>query len=245
MAVYLNLDKVIKIIRNADEPKPKLIKAFKLTERQAEAILNMRLRSLRKLEETQMRNEHGALLKEQRGLKKLVASKKLQSEKMAAELKTVETRFGQKTELGERRTQFETLPEIEGDVSPEAFVEKEPITVLCSQKLWLRTLKTHQEPNGNVKYREGDRGRFWIHAQTTDRLMLLSTDGRFYTLDCSKLPGGRGLGEAIRGFIDLPPDADIVAAFVHREGRKIVTGFVDRARLCHRRRRRGRDYAER
>ena len=222
LAVYLNLDKVIKIIRNADEPKPKLIKAFKLTERQAEAILNMRLRSLRKLEETQMRSEHGALLKEQRGLKKLVASKKLQSEKMAAELKTVETRFGQKTELGERRTQFETLPEIGGDVSPEAFVEKEPITVLCSQKLWLRTLKTHQEPNGSVKYREGDRGRFWIHAQTTDRLMLFSTDGRFYTLDCSKLPGGRGLGEAIRGFIDLPPDADIVAAFVHREGRNLL-----------------------
>ncbi len=222
LAVYLNLDKVIKIIRNEDEPKPKLIKAFKLTERQAEAILNMRLRFLRKLEETQIRSEHAELLKEQRGIKKLVASKKLQSEKITAELKTVETRFGQKTELGERRTQFEKLPEIEGDVSPEAFVEKEPITVLCSQKLWLRTLKGHQEPSGSVKYREGDHGRFWIRAQTTDRLMLFSTDGRFYTLDCSKLPGGRGLGEAIRGFIDLPPDADIVAAFVHREERKLL-----------------------
>jgi len=222
LAVYLNLDKVIKIIRNVDEPKSKLIKAFKLSELQAEAILNMRLRSLRKLEEAQIRAEHGTLLKERRGLKKLVASKSLQSEKMTADLKMINEKFGLKTELGKRRTQFEKLPDIEADVSPEAFVEKEPITVLCSQKLWLRTLKGHQQTSGSVKYREGDRGRFSIHAQTTDRLMLFSTDGRFYTLDCSKLPGGRGLGEAVRGFIDLPPDADIVAAFVHREGRKIL-----------------------
>jgi len=221
LLVYLNLDKVIKIIRNEDEPKPKLVKAFKLTERQAEAILNMRLRSLRKLEETQLRVEHSALLKEQRELKKLVGSKKLQSERMTSDLKAVDARFGLKTELGKRRTQFSTLPEIDADLSPEAFVEKEPITVLCSQKLWLRTLKGHQESSASVKHKEGDRARFWIKAQTTDKLMLFSTDGRFYTLECSKLPGGRGLGEAIRGFVDLPPDADIVAVFVHREGRKL------------------------
>ncbi|MGY9105322.1 MAG: DNA gyrase subunit A, partial [Alphaproteobacteria bacterium] len=136
LLVYLNLDKVIKIIRNEDEPKPKLVKAFKLTERQAEAVLNMRLRSLRKLEETQLRAEHGKLLNEQRALKKLVGSKKLQSERMTSDLKAVDARFGLKTELGKRRTQFSTLPDIDVDVSPEAFVEKEPITVLCSQKLW-------------------------------------------------------------------------------------------------------------
>jgi topoisomerase-4 subunit A len=221
LLVYLNLDKVIKIIRNEDEPKPKLVKAFKLTERQTEAVLNMRLRSLRKLEEAQIHAEHSKLLNEQRALKKLVGSQKMQSERMASDLKAVDARFGLKTELGKRRTQFSTLPQIDVDVSPEAFVEKEPITVLCSQKLWLRTLKNHQEPSTSVKYREGDRGRFWIKAQTTDRLMLFSTDGRFYTLECAKLPGGRGLGEAIRGFVDLPPDADIVAMFVHREGRKL------------------------
>ena len=222
LSVYLNLDKVIKIIRKEDDPKPKLVKAFKLSERQADAVLNMRLRSLRKLEETQIRAEHASLAVEQRQIKKLVASKKLQSEKMIADLDGVNERFGLKTKLGKRRTEFSAPPDIEGDVSPEAFVEKEPITVLCSQKLWLRTLKGHQEPSASIKYREGDKARFWIHAQTTDRLMLFSTEGRFYTLDCSKLPGGRGLGEAIRGFMDLPPEADIVAMFVHREGRKLL-----------------------
>jgi len=222
LAVYLNLDKVISIIRNEDEPKPKLIKAFRLSERQAEAILNMRLRSLRRLEETQIRSEHSALGKEQKELKKLVGSTNMQSERMIEDLKSIDARFGQKTQLGKRRTAFSAPPEIEADVSPEAFVEKEPVTVLCSQKLWLRTLKGHQEPNSSVKYREGDRGRFWIHAQSTDRLMLFSTDGRFFTLECSKLPGGRGQGEAIRTFIDLPPEADIVAMFVLREGRKLL-----------------------
>jgi topoisomerase-4 subunit A len=101
-------------------------------------------------------------------------------------------------------------------------IEKEPITVICSEKLWLRSMKGHQEPSDSIKYREGDQGRFWLHAETTDKLMMLATDGRFFTLDCSKLPGGRGLGEAIRGFIDLPPEADIVAMFVHKEGRKLL-----------------------
>lgn len=111
-------------------------------------------------------------------------------------------------------------------------MQREPITVVCSDKLWIRTLKGHQEENDSIKYREGDRRRFWLHAETTDSLMLFATDGRFFTLDCSKLPGGRGLGEPIRDFIDLPPEADIVAAFVHSPGRKILVaatsghGFV-------------------
>jgi topoisomerase-4 subunit A len=221
LAVYLNLDKVIKIIRNEDEPKPALITAFKLTERQAEAILNMRLRSLRRLEETEIRSEHASLSAEQKELKKLVGSERLQSEKMIADLKALDEKFGQKTKLGKRRTEFARAPEIEDDLSPEAFIAKEPITIVCSQKLWLRALKNHQEPGDAVKYKEGDRARFWIHAQTTDRLMLFSTDGRFYTLDCSKLPGGRGFGEAIRSFIDLPPEADIVAAFVYEGERQL------------------------
>jgi len=224
LAVYLNLDKVIRIIRTEDEPKPKLMKAFKLNDRQAEAILNMRLRALRRLEELEIKAEHDALTKEQKELKKLVGSEKLQAEKLTEEINDIDKRFGLKTPIGRRRTEFSSPPEIGEDISPEAFIEKEPITVICSDKLWLRAMKGHQEPNDSVKYREGDEGRFWVHAETTDKLMMLATDGRFFTLDCSKLPGGRGLGEAIRGFIDLPPEADIVAMFVHKEGRKLLLG---------------------
>ena len=229
LAVYLNLDKVIKIIRTEDEPKPKLMSAFKINDRQAEAILNMRLRALRKLEEMQIREEHGALIKEQKELKKLLGSEKLQSEKLVEEIKTIDQRFGAKTTLGKRRTEIAKAADVEKilataeEVAEMATaVEREPITIVCSDKLWIRSLKGHQEQSDAVKYREGDRGRFWLHAETTDRLMLFATDGRFFTLDCSKLPGGRGLGEPLRDFLDLPPEADIVAMFVHREGRKLL-----------------------
>ena len=222
LAVYLNIDKVIKIIRAEDEPKPKLMAAFKINDRQAEAILNMRLRALRRLEEMQIRQEHDALTKEQKDLKRLMGSDKLQSEKLIEEVKDIDARFGLKTKLGKRRTEFSSPPDVAEDFSPEGLIEKEPVTVICSQKLWLRSMKGHQEESDSVKYREGDRGRFWIHAETTDQLMMLATDGRFFTLDCSKLPGGRGQGEAIRSFIDLPPEADIVAMFVHKPGRKLL-----------------------
>jgi topoisomerase IV subunit A len=222
LAVYLNIDKVIKIIRTEDEPKPKLMAAFKLNDRQAEAILNMRLRALRRLEEQQMREEHDSLTKEQKDLKRLLGSEKLQSEKLTEQVQDIDRRFGLKTPLGRRRTDFSSPPEMGEDFSPDALIEKEPITVICSQKLWLRSMKGHQEQNDSIKYREGDRERFWLHAETTDKLMMFSTDGRFYTLDCSKLPGGRGQGEAIRSFIDLPPEADIAAMFVHKEGRKLL-----------------------
>ncbi|MGC9954560.1 MAG: DNA topoisomerase IV subunit A [Rhizomicrobium sp.] len=229
LTVFLNLDKVIKIIRSEDEPKPVLMRAFKLSENQAEAILNMRLRSLRKLEEMEIRAEHDALTKEQKELKKLLGSGKQKSERLVAEMKAVEAKFGLRTALGKRRTQIaeaKTVAKIqaiaEEVVTIESAVEREPITVVCSQKGWLRAFKGHQEPSDAIKYREGDRERFWIHAETTDRLMMFSTDGRFFTLDCSKLPGGRGNGEAIRSFIDLPPDADLVEMFVHRDGRKLL-----------------------
>ena len=223
LAVYLNLDKVIKIIREEDEPKPKLMKAFGLTDNQAEAILNMRLRSLRKLEEMEIRKEHAALAKEQKDLKKLLGSDELKAAKLTDEIKAIDAKFGLKTKIGKRRTDFAAPPDIAAEVEAmETMVEREPVTVVCSEKGWIRAFKGHQEPNDSIKYREGDRERFWIHAETTDKLMLFATDGRFFTLDCAKLPGGRGNGEAIRTFIDLPPEADLVSMFVHQDGRKLL-----------------------
>jgi len=222
LAVYLNLDKVIKIIRHEDEPKPKLMKAFGLTERQATAILDMRLRNLRKLEEKQIREEHASLMQEQKELKKLAGSSDLQAKKLIEEINAVNVRFGAKTQLGKRRTIFSTAPEIGEDIAPEAFIEKEPITVLCSEKGWLRTLKGHQEQNDSIKYREGDGPRFWVHAETTDKLIVFATDGRFFTLECAKLPGGRGLGDPIREFLELGPDQDLVSMFVHNPKRKLL-----------------------
>jgi topoisomerase-4 subunit A len=239
LAVFLNLDKVIKIIRTEDEPKPVLMKTFKLTDNQAEAILNMRLRSLRKLEEMELRAERDDLVKEQKGLQKLLGSDDLKNAKLIDEIKAIDAKFGGKTELGKRRTRIIEAKHIdkiealaEEAEALETAVEKEPITIVCSDKGWLRSYKGHAEENDSVKYREGDKARFWIHAQTTDKLMMFSTDGRFFTLDCAKLPGGRGNGEAIRVFIDLPPDADIVTMFAHVPGRKLLVaahsghGFV-------------------
>ena len=233
LAVYLNLDKVIEIIRTEDEPKPKLMKAFKLTENQADAILNMRLRSLRKLEEMEIRREHTDLAREQKDLKKLLGSATLKSAKLIEETRSIDAKFGGKTALGKRRTQFAEAPDIADEVAAiESYVEREPITVVCSEKGWLRSFKGHIEPGEAVKYREGDRGRFWVQAETTDKLMIFSTDGRFFTLDCAKLPGGRGNGEAIRTFIDLPPEADLVEMFAHKPGRRLIVaatsghGFV-------------------
>src|ERR1700761_1171923 len=229
LIVFLDLDKVIKIIRTEDEPKPVLMKAFKLTEVQAEAILNMRLRALRKLEEMEIRREHASLTKERKELTRLLGSEKLKSEKLIEELKAIDAKFGLKTALGKRRTEIAKAAEVaemtalaEHVEERANQVEREPITVVCSAKGWLRALKGHQEQSKDDKYREGDRARFWFHAQTTDQIMLLATDGRFFTLDGSKLPGGRGNGEAIRSFIDLPPEADIVTMFAHVPGRKLL-----------------------
>jgi topoisomerase-4 subunit A len=229
LAVFLNLDKVIKIIRTEDEPKPVLMKAFKLNEVQADAILNMRLRSLRKLEEMEIRGEHDSLTKEHKELSKLLASNKLKSERLIEEMKAVDAKFGLKTALGKRRTHITKaadvaeLSALADEVTERAnAVAQEPITVVMSQKGWLRGLTGHKEQSKDDKYREGDRARFWFPAQTTDQIMMFATDGRFYTLDGSKLPGGRGNGEAIRSFIDLPPEADIVTMFVHVPGRKLL-----------------------
>ena len=229
LAVYLNLDKVIKIIRTEDEPMPKLIKAFGLSDVQAEAILNMRLRSLHKLEEMEIRHEHDALSKEQKELKKLLGSGKLIDARLTEDVKAIDAKFGLKTKLGARRTKIAEASEVakvstlsEEAATIETAVEREPITVVCSEKGWLRSFKGHQEENDTIKYREGDKRKFWVHAETTNKLMVFATDGRFFTLECAKLPGGRGNGEAIRSFIDLPPESDLVAMFPHKDGRKLL-----------------------
>ncbi len=231
LKAYLNLDEVIRIIREEDEPKPALIKRFKLTDNQAEAILNMRLRSLRKLEEMEIKGEHKELTAEQKQLKALVRSDNQQWARVADEIKEVKNTFGPKTKLGARRTQFSDAPKIEF-VPVEAMIEREPITVVCSKKGWIRTLKGHVAPDTEIKFKEGDGPRFMLHAETTDKILLFATDGRFYTLEATKLAGGRGNGEPVRLMIDLDESRDVVELFVHQPGRKLIVashegnGFV-------------------
>ncbi len=227
LIAYLNLDAIIQIIRNEDEPKPILMRRFKLTDRQAEAILNMRLRSLRRLEEKEIKAEHGALSLEQADLTKLVKDKKRQWAAIGDEIKDIDKKFGAKTGLGKRRTDFGTAPAAE-EVPLQVLVEREPITVICSEKGWIRVLKGHgDEAAADVKYKEGDRGRFWLKAQTTDKICLFATNGRFYTFAGDKLPSGRGHGEPIRLMIDLGNDEDVVALFVHQPGQKRVVAASD------------------
>ncbi len=221
LAAFLNLDKVIKIIREEDEPKPKLMAAFKLSEIQADAILNMRLRSLRKLEEMEIRGEHKALKEEGAGLKKLLGSDEAQWKKVGDEIAAIKAQFGPKSALGARRTQFADAPALD-ELPEEHFIEREPITVICSDKLWIRAMKGHVAPDTELKFKEGDKERFFLHAETTDKIIAFATNGRFFTLGGDKLPGGRGMGEPIRLQIDLENDADIVALFVHRPGRNLL-----------------------
>jgi topoisomerase-4 subunit A len=227
LIAFLNLDKVIKIIRTEDEPKPELMKAFKLTEVQADAILNMRLRSLRKLEEMEIRTEDKDLRIELKGIKALLASEDEQWKRVADEIKKVRETFGPKTPLGKRRTQFADAPEHDLAAIEEALVEREPITVVVSQKGWVRTLKGHVEDLSSLAFKTDDKLGFVFFAETTSKLLLFSTNGKFYTLDASKLPGGRGHGEPIRLFIDMEQDADIVTLFVNKGGRKFLVASRD------------------
>ena len=221
LKAYLNLDEVIRIIRYEDEPKQELIKAFKLTENQAEAILNMRLRSLRKLEEMEIRGEHKELTAEQKALKALVKSDDAQWKRISEEIKDVKGKFAKTTPLGKRRTEFADAPSVEF-VPIEAMIEREPITIVFSAKGWIRSMKGHLEQNADIKYKEGDKGRFVLHAETTDKLIIFGTDGRFYTLGCDKLPGGRGHGEPVRLLIDMEEGRDVVQIFVHQPDRKLL-----------------------
>jgi len=226
LIAYLNLDEVIRIIREEDEPKPVMIKKWKLTDVQAEAILNMRLRALRRLEEVAIREEHSTLTTEQKGLNALLKDKKKRATVISVQIKDIRKRFGKKTELGARRTEVGDAPD-EILVPLDILIEREPITVICSQKGWIRAAKGHLTDFNELKYKEGDRGRFAFHAQTTDKILVFATNGRFYTLGGDKLPSGRGHGEPVRMMVDLPNDQDIVALFVHRPGEKVLVASSD------------------
>ena len=217
LVAFRNLDKIIKIIRTEDEPKKKLMKAFKLTEVQAEAILNMRLRQLRKLEEKAIKNEHAELTKEGKSLRGLLRNKDRRWKTVAREITQIKKQFSAKTPLGARRTKIGKPPS--AVVVPlEAMIEKEPITVVASEKGWIRTHKGHVEDASELKYKEGDRGQFVMHAETTDKLLVFASNGRFYTLGCDKLPGGRGLGEPLRLMVDMAEGHDAVAMFIRKPG---------------------------
>jgi len=222
LIAYLNIDKVIRIIRTEDEPKPVLIKAFKLTEIQADAILNMRLRNLRKLEEMEIRTEDKNLRNELKGIKGLLGSEAEQWTKIGEQVRKVRDLFGPKTPLGKRRTQFADAPEHDLAAIEEAFVEREPVTIVISEKGWVRTLKGHGADLAGLTFKTDDKLDHAFFAETTSKLLLFGTNGKFYSLDVAKLPGGRGHGEPIRMFIDLDQDAAIVSLFVNKGGRKFL-----------------------
>jgi len=223
---YLNLDEVIRIIREEDEPKKDLIRTFSLTELQAESILNMRLRSLRKLEEFEIRKEHEKLTAEQKDLKALVADEQQQWKAISAELSGLKKTFSKDSELGRRRTGIGSAPS--AVVVPlEAMIEREPVTVVLSTKGWVRAMRGHMDPDADVKFKEGDGPRFQLHAQTTDKLLIFATNGRFYTIGVDKLPGGRGHGEPLRLQLDLSNEHDIVDITVFTPDRKLLVASSD------------------
>jgi topoisomerase IV subunit A len=232
LVAYLNLDKVIKIIRNEDEPKPVLMKTFKLSDVQADAILNMRLRNLRKLEEMEIKRENKELREEKASLEKLIRSEKEQWKTVAGQIKEVRDTFGTKTPLGKRRTDFAEAPEHDEAAIEEAMVVREPITVVVSEKGWIRALRGHQTDLSGVAFKADDGLKFAFPAETTSKILAFATNGRFYTVEASKLPGGRGHGEPIRLFADIEQDGDLVAVFRFQGGRKFLVasasgrGFV-------------------
>ena len=243
ITAYLNLDRVIEIIRNEDEPKPVMMAEFDLTDVQAEAILNMRLRSLRKLEEMELRAERDALIEERAGLEDLLTDEALQWARISDELKKTREGFGaprshrgltgaleiaeckardgEDYPLGARRSGFDDPP-VAGDISMDAMIKKEPVTVVCSAMGWVRAMKGHAALDQEFKFKDGDGSRFAFHAYTTDKLILLTSLGKVYTLGADRLPGGRGMGEPLSLMIELPNDAELVALRVHRAGGKLL-----------------------
>jgi topoisomerase-4 subunit A len=248
IVAFLNLDRVIDIIRYDEDPRAALMRerwgrAFaralsdkdyvppaagegELTEVQAEAILNMRLRSLRRLEEMELRRERDALMAERAGLDDLLGSEKLQWKGIAAELADIQKRFGKEAPGGARRTTFGEAGETP-EVAPEAMVDREPVTVILSRMGWVRAMKGHQPPETELKFKDGDGPGVVLHAETTDRLLLLGSNGRFYTLPCAGLPGGRGMGEPVRLMVDLPNEAAMVEVLVFRPGEKLLVASSD------------------
>ena len=243
IVAFLNLDRVIDIIRYDDDPKPALMRENwsvdhpramseadyvppspgegELTDVQAEAILNMRLRSLRRLEEMELLRERDALMEERAGLEDLLESDDLQWAAIAEQLKDVKKQFGKDYAGGARRTTFAEAGEVE-DVPLEAMIDREPITVVCSQMGWIRAMTGHIDLNRELKFKDGDGPRFIFHAETTDRLLVVGSNGRFYTLSAANLPGGRGMGEPVRLMVDLPNEAQILTILTHKPGRKLL-----------------------
>ncbi|MDX2234903.1 MAG: DNA topoisomerase IV subunit A [Hyphomonadaceae bacterium] len=226
LTVYLNLDEVIRIIRREDEPKPALIKRFKLTDVQADAILNTRLRQLRKLEEMELRAEDKALREEQADLTTLLSSEARQWTRISQQLKKTRGVFAENTPWGRRRAAFGAAAPAT-DLSVDAFIVREPITVVLSEKGWVRALKGHVDDLSGLKYKEGDREAFVLKCETTDKIILMATDGRAFTLGADKLPGGRGMGEPIRLMIELGEDQDLIALFALTPGARMLVASSD------------------
>jgi len=244
IVAFLNLDRVIDIIRYDDDPKAALMaedwgkdhvrakdeadyvppvptEEHSLSEVQAEAILNMRLRSLRRLEEMELLREQSALMEERAGLEDLLESEKLQWDSITDQLRATKKQFGKDYEGGARRTTFAEAAEVE-DVPIEAMIDREPITVVCSEMGWIRAMTGHIDLTRELKFKDGDGPRFIFHAETTDRLLIFGANGRFYTLSAASLPGGRGMGEPLRLMVDLPNEAQIVDIFIHQPERKLL-----------------------
>ncbi len=233
IVAFLNLDRIIEIIRGEDEPKPVMIAEFALSERQAEAILNMRLRSLRRLEEMELRAEQAKLEKEQAGLVGLLADPRKQRARMKRDLGKIRDRYGAETPLGRRRTTIAEAPPTR-DIPLEAMIDREPITVILSQRGWIRAMRGHGDlaPKAEggaetLKFKDGDGPLFAFHAQTTDKLLLAAANGRFYTLAADKLPGGRGFGEPVRLSVDLDGDTGIVALLRADPGTRLLVAASD------------------
>ncbi|AXA42237.1 DNA topoisomerase IV subunit A [Rhizobium leguminosarum] len=220
LVAYLNIDEVIRIIREEDEPKPVMMARWDLTDNQVEAILNMRLRALRKLEEFEIRKEFDELTKEKGEIESLLSSDDKQWQTVAWEIGEVKKKFAKATEVGRRRTQFADAPETDEEAIQQAMIEKEPITVVISEKGWIRALKGHIADTATLTFKEGDGLKIAFPAQTTDKILIVTTGGKAFTLGGDKLPGGRGHGEPLRIIVDMDNDQAVLTAFVHDPSRK-------------------------
>ena len=226
LIAYLNIDEVIRIIREEDEPKAEMMRRWELSDVQAEAILNMRLRALRRLEEIEIRKEYEELTAEKLDIQDLLGDENRRWRLVGAEISTLRKDFGKTTELGKRRTEIGNPPS-DVVIPLEAMVEREPITVVCSEKGWIRAIKGHIGDDAELKFKDGDGPRFLLRAETTDRILVFATDGRFYTLQADKLPRGRGHGEPLRLMIDLANDQDLVTLEIHRPDRRFLVASDD------------------
>ena len=228
LIVYLNIDEVIRIIRESDEPKPELMKAFGLTDNQAEAVLNMKLRSLRKLEEKEIRGEHDELCKERDSLQELIGSESLQWKEITKEIKDLKKSYDYNTALGRRYTDIGSAPApVALEDLDQAMIEKEPITIVYSKKGWIRAMKGHNVVENDLKFKDGDKLHLTLEAQTTDKILVYATNGRFYTLGGDKLPSGRGFGDPLRLMLDMPNDVDVVDLIVYKADAKYILASSD------------------